>query len=121
MDGLLAEAEEVEELKIVSAKFADTGADTIRAMCDRAKEFLPNVVCIIAGVVDGKVTFAAACGADAVKKGAHAGNLVREVAKLAGGSGGGKPDSAMAGATNVNKVNEALDAIKEILHNQLNK
>lgn len=121
MDGLFDQAEEVEGLKIISASLNGTGADTIRAMCDKVKENMPAGVAVIAGVTDGKVTFAAACGKEAVAKGAHAGNLIRAVAKVAGGSGGGRPDSAMAGAPNVNMVDEALASVRETLLSQISK
>ena len=55
------------------------------------------------------------CGADAIKLGAHAGNIVRETAKIGGGSGGGKPDSAMAGAKDASKADEALAAVDSIV------
>ena len=62
-----------------------------------------------------KLTFCAACGAEAIKRGANAGNIVREVAKLTGGNGGGKPDSAMAGGKDVSKAIEAIEAAKQII------
>ena len=61
------------------------------------------------------------CGKQAVKKGAHAGNLVRAVAKIAGGSGGGRPDSAMAGAKDLTKLDEALEAVSSIVNEMINK
>ena len=115
MDGLFAEAKEVEGLKVISAAFTGTGADAVRAMCDKVKEQMPMGVCVVAGMTDGKVTFGAACGAEAVKKGAHAGNLVREVAKMTGGNGGGRPDSAMAGGKDQSKVDDAIAAVPELL------
>ena len=78
-----------------------------------------DAVAVFAAVDGQKVTFCAACGANAVKKGAHAGNIVREVAKIADGSGGGRPDSAMAGAKNVSKVNDALAAVADIVKSML--
>ena len=62
-----------------------------------------------------KLTFCAAAGAEAIKRGANAGNIVREVAKLTGGNGGGKPDSAMAGGKDVSKAAEAIEAAKTII------
>lgn len=121
MEGLFDQAEEADGLRIISASFTGTGADTIRAMCDKVKEVMPSGVAVIAGVTDGKVTFAAACGKEAVARGAHAGNLVRAVAKVAGGSGGGRPDSAMAGAPNAHMVDEALASVKETLLSQISK
>ena len=66
-----------------------------------------------------KLTFCAACGKTAVSKGAHAGNLVREIAKLCGGNGGGKPDSAMAGGKDASKIEEALSTVPAIIKEML--
>ena len=63
----------------------------------------------------GTCSFACACGKDAIGMGAHAGNIVREVAKVAGGSGGGKPDMSMAGGKDISKIDDALMSAKEIL------
>ena len=67
----------------------------------------------------GTCSFACACGKDAISRGAHAGNIVREVAKVAGGSGGGKPDMAMAGGKEIAKIDDALMSAKEILSSML--
>ena len=64
-------------------------------------------------------TFCAACGKDAIANGAHAGNLVREIAKITGGNGGGKPDSAMAGGKDASKIDEALNSAAELVKTQL--
>ena len=61
----------------------------------------------------------AACGKEALNKGAHAGNLVREVAKAAGGNGGGKPDLAMAGGKDISAANKALSAAEQIIAAQI--
>ena len=79
----------------------------------------PDTVVVLSLASGAKLTFAAACGKDAVAKGAHAGNLVREIAKIAGGNGGGKPDMAMAGGKDVSKVSEALAAAASIVAGQL--
>jgi len=74
---------------------------------------------VIAGTQDGKVTFVAMATKDAVSRGVHAGNLVREVAKVAGGGGGGKPDSAQAGGKQPEKADEALSVVAETIKGQL--
>ena len=78
-------------------------------MCDTARDNGADIVAVFAGVnkEKGTLNFACACGADAIKLGAHAGNIVRETAKIAGGSGGGKPDSAMGGGSDI-----AMDVAK---------
>ena len=77
------------------------------------------MVAVIATAADGKVTFAAAAGKDALGKGIHAGKLVKAVAQAAGGNGGGKPDMAMAGAKDENKISDALAIVKEAVLSML--
>ena len=74
-------------------------------------------VAVFAAVADGKLNFAVAAGADAVKAGAHAGNILREIATICGGKGGGRPDSAMGGGRDIDKIPEALLKAEEILSN----
>ncbi|MGN0174171.1 MAG: alanine--tRNA ligase [Acutalibacteraceae bacterium] len=114
---MLSKARDVKGVKIVA--FATTGVESsnLRNICDSFKDLNSDIVAVIAGINREKmsVTFACACGKDAVKKGAHAGNIVREVAAITGGKGGGKPDSAMAGGKDVTKVDEALLAVDDII------
>ena len=109
---LLAQARPVGALQLITARFDDMAPDALRALCETAKGSADNVVCVLAAVqtAKGTVNFAASCAKGAVAAGAHAGNLVRAVAKAAGGSGGGKPDTAMAGGKDAAKTNEALEA-----------
>ena len=110
-------AEEIGSFKFVSGVFDNVQADELRSMCDNAKESNENLVMLIASKNTEKqtVSFAIACSKSAVSLGAHAGNIVREVAKVAGGSGGGKPDNAMAGGKDISKVADAVKKAKEIL------
>ena len=109
---LLAQARPVGALQLITARFDDMAPDALRALCETAKGSADNIVCVLAAVqtAKGTVNFAASCAKGAVAAGAHAGNLVRAVAKAAGGSGGGKPDTAMAGGKDAAKTNEALKA-----------
>lgn len=99
----------------------EAGANELRSMCDKAKEQGDNIVAVFAGVSKEKGTGSFACcvGKDALSHGAHAGNIVRQVAAVAGGSGGGKPDSAMAGAKDISKISEALEKTASIVEEML--
>lgn len=115
---LLSNAKQAGSVSLISAVLPDdTNADTLRSMCDTAKQSGDNVVAVLASVQSekGTISFAASCAKGAVALGAHAGNIVRAVAKIAGGSGGGKPDAAMAGGKDVTKLEEAMAAVEEIV------
>ena len=119
LDEILKFSITVGDVKVATCLFDGVSADELRKMTDTAKAENDNLV-IALGTVNGeKLTFCVACGKNAVAAGAHAGNLVREIAKLAGGNGGGKPDSAMAGGKEVEKAGTALDAAAELLKAQI--
>ena len=120
-DRLLSQAVDLGGVKTVAAKFWGDDADSLRAACDIVKSDYPDTVILLALVKEDKVTFAAACGKDAVARGAHAGNLVREIAKMTGGNGGGRPDSAAAGGKDVAKVEQALNAVCDVVKSQIEK
>ena len=109
-------AVDVNGIKLITAPVDGVRPDELRSICDKFRED-PLCVAVISCINAEKTgaNFACACGPEAVKKGAHAGNIVREVAKLAGGSGGGKPDSAMAGTKDVSNVSSAMQAVTEIV------
>ncbi|MBQ3058054.1 MAG: alanine--tRNA ligase [Clostridia bacterium] len=115
---ILNAAVEVNDIKVAFAKIEGT-ADDLRKMADTVKAENEDTVIVLAAVNGEKLTFCAACGKTAVAKGAHAGNLVREIAKICGGNGGGKPDSAMAGGKDASKVQEALESVPAILKEML--
>ena len=108
---------EIKGIKLITANIGEATADEARAAADSAKESGDDVVAIIAASQSekGTCTFCAVCGSEAVKAGAHAGNLVKAVAAVAGGKGGGKPESAMAGGKDISKIDEALAAAEEAL------
>ena len=115
MDSLMANAETVDGLLLVTGSLKGVSADVLRGMCEEAKAKNSKAVVVAATVNDGKINFAAACGDDAVKQGAHAGKLVKAAAHIAGGNGGGKPTLAMAGAKDESRIPEALLAVKAAL------
>ena len=81
---------------------------TLQKLADTITDKLKSGVVVLAGVADGKVLFIGKVTSDLVPKGFHAGNMLREVAKVAGGGGGGKPEFAQAGGKDASKVDEAL-------------
>lgn len=124
VEGLFSGAKTVQGIQVVSAAFTGTGGDAVRAMCDRCKEMpRDDIVVVLAGMKEdaGTVSFGCYCAPGAVKKGAHAGNIVREVAKICGGNGGGRPDMAMAGGKDLTKVDVAINAVDDILERLLQK
>ena len=114
---LMDSARQVGGVRLITAEVEVSNPGELRSMCDTARDNGADIVAVFAGVnkEKGTLNFACACGADAIKLGAHAGNIVRETAKIAGGSGGGKPDSAMAGAKDDSKADEALAAVDSIV------
>ena len=108
-------AGEISGIKILTADLGEADANALRTMLDSSKA--DDAVVVVAGKNSEKGTcsFACACGKSAIANGAHAGNIVRETAKIAGGAGGGKPDSAMAGGKDITKISDALDAVMNIV------
>jgi len=119
LEGVFQNAQEVEGVKVVFALLSGTGSDALRALCDKAKERGEAIAAVFAGVSGGKATLAAACSKAAQQKGLKAGVLVKEVAQLCGGNGGGRPDFAMAGAKDQSKLDDALAAVPELVKKQI--
>ena len=119
--GIMAGAIDVNGVQLVVYYAGELDANGLRGMAETARDSAPNTVAVIAGsnAEKGTCSFACACGKDAIANGAHAGNIVREVAKVAGGSGGGKPDMAMAGGKDISKIDDALMSANEILKSML--
>ena len=117
---LFDNAEEVGGVKIASAYFTGTSGDTLRGMCDTVRDKAVNpVVAVLVGKAEDKITMAVTVNKMAQEKGLKAGVLVKEISAIAGGKGGGKPDFAMAGLKDENKIDEALAAVKGIVEKQL--
>lgn len=110
---------DVEGLELYVAKIEGTTPDALRSMGDDIKNKGDNVVALIAGVNGEKANLVAVCGKNAIAKGVKAGDLVREIAKLAGGGGGGRPDSAIAGAKDLSKLDSAVSAVEETVRSMI--
>jgi alanyl-tRNA synthetase len=116
LDSLVDSAVSVGNLKLLTARL-DMKPDAARGICDGIKAKYSDMVAVFAAVSDGKLNFVAVCGADAVKAGAHAGNILKTISVIAGGKGGGRPDSAMSGGRDLDKIDEALAAVAPLLPN----
>ncbi len=112
---ILENSERVGDTKIVTAMYNGADTDALRKMCEYIYESVDDAVAVLASTKGGKLVFSCVCTKKAIEKGLKAGNIVREVAKIAGGNGGGKPNIAMAGGKDLTKADEALYALKDIV------
>ena len=119
-DRFLFGARQVGELKVLTATIPEADANKLRQMGDMLRDKAPNVVGVLATVNGEKITFLAVCGKEAVAKGIKAGEIIKNVTAICGGKGGGKPDSAMGGGTNVLKLDDALASIDDFVAGKLN-
>ncbi|MBR0162510.1 MAG: alanine--tRNA ligase [Oscillospiraceae bacterium] len=117
-DSVLAKAETVGPVKVIAMR-AEGDANALRKQGDSLRDKEPSVVALLAAVNGEKMSFLCVCGKDAVAAGVKAGDLIRKISAVAGGKGGGKPDSAMGGGTDLSKLDDALNSlvpfVKEIL------
>ena len=116
VSSLFDNAEEIGGVKIASAYFTGTTGETLRGMCDTIRDTAKNpVVAVLVGKAEDKISMAVTVNKLAQEKGLKAGALVKEIAAIAGGKGGGKPDFAMAGLKDESKIDEALAAVASIV------
>ena len=116
---LFERAVSVKSLRYIHAVLKDTAADSLRTLGDQVKVDAPDVVAVFAASNEGKSSVLAVCGADAVKAGAHAGKLIKEITAQLGGKGGGRPDSAMGGIAGTDKAEEVLSGVPAMLEGML--
>ncbi len=115
----LMSAKDVGELKVLTAVRNGMDANAMRQMGDFLRDKEPAVVAVLASVNGEKISFLAVCGPEAVKKGVKAGDLVKSVCAICGGKGGGKPDSAMGGGTDLLKLDDALASVDDFVAGKL--
>ena len=118
-DELLKNAKDVKGLCVVTCTREGCDANTLRQMGDVLRDKAGNVVAVIASVNGGKITFQCVCGKEAVAKGVKAGDIIKNITAIAGGKGGGKPDSAMGGGNDVSKVKDALAAVETFVNEKI--
>ena len=114
-DQFLLSAKDVSGLKVVAMSQKDLSADDMRKMGDFLRDKEPTVAALLASVTGEKITFLAVCGKEAVARGVKAGDIIKAIAPICGGKGGGKPDSAMGGGSDLLKLDDALAALDDFV------
>jgi len=120
-EDILDKKQVVDGINLLAYKVENMDANNLRNLGDNLRDRLGTGVVMLASVNGDKINFVAMVTKDLVQKGLHAGNMIREVAKITGGGGGGRPDMAQAGGKDITKVDEALSAVPSIIKEQLNK
>ena len=119
VERFLFAAKQIGGLSVLTATRTDLDSNDLRKIGDFLRDKNPKVVAVLATATESKVTFVASCGKDAVAQGIKAGELVRAVSAVAGGKGGGKPDSAMGGGSDVLKTDNALAVVDDFVAEKL--
>ena len=118
-DDVMANAKDINGVKLAVGRADGLSVPDLRTMGDKLKESMDCGVAVLASLTDGKLMFLATATKSAVEKGVHAGNIIKEITKLAGGSGGGKPDMAQGGGKDPAKADEALAAVDALVTAQV--
>ena len=118
-DELLKKASDIGGIHVVTCKQGSCDANALRQMGDVLRDKDSAVVAVIAAVNGEKISFQCVCGKDAVAKGLKAGDIIKNITAIAGGKGGGKPDSAMGGGNDLSKLDEALDAVEGFVRGKI--
>lgn len=118
-DDIIKQKHKVNDVDVLTCKVDNMDINSLRNLGDEIKNLMGSGIIVLASAIDNKVSFVSMATKDVVNKGIHAGNIIKEVAKIAGGGGGGRPDMAQAGGKEPSKIKEALNAVDEIVMNQL--
>ncbi len=116
---IMSGVKHIGDINLIVAQLDGSTVDNIRKTGDAIKEKTPMCVCVFAANTDGKISFIAMAGADAVAKGVHCGKIIKEITAACGGSGGGKPDSAQGGGKDATKIDDALALVDGIIQSQI--
>ena len=119
VDRFLYASKNIGGIKVITTTRTDLEAGDLRKLGDFLRDKDPDTVAVLATATESKVTFVAVCGKNAVAKGIRAGDLVRAVSAVTGGKGGGKPDSAMGGGSEVLKIDDALAIVDDFVAEKL--
>ena len=117
---ILKNKEELDGIEIVTGKVDNLDMNNLRNLGDKIRDNISSGIVVLSSITDdGKVLFVAMATKDVLNKGIHAGNLLKEISRITGGGGGGRPDMAQAGGKNPNKVDFALNKVKDVVREQL--
>ena len=119
VDRFLYASKNIGGIKVITTTRTDLEAGDLRKLGDFLRDKDPDTVAVLATATENKVTFVAVCGKNAVARGIRAGDLVRAVSAVTGGKGGGKPDSAMGGGSEVLKIDDALAIVDDFVADKL--
>lgn len=119
LDGIRTSAKDVCGITVYSGRVDGLALAAVRSLCDDLRSQNENSITVIASVLDGKLNFVCGCGKEALSKGANAGKIVKSVASICGGSGGGRPDSATAGGKDPAKADEAIARACDIISDMI--
>ena len=119
IEGLFEHPLQIGGIDLITGFFSGTGPQTLRDMCDRVRDQDRPMVAVFAGTEKGKMTICATASKRAQERGLKAGTLVKEVALLTGGNGGGRPDFAMAGGKHPERIQEALEKVADLIRQTL--
>ncbi len=116
---MTSSAEDINGIRVLVSQLSDVDMNGMRDLGDEAKQKLGDAIVVFAAENGGKVQLMATATDGAIARGAHAGNLIREIASLVGGGGGGRPNMAQAGGKNPAGIPDALDWAKEVARQQI--
>ncbi|SHJ49865.1 alanine--tRNA ligase [Paramaledivibacter caminithermalis] len=114
MDEILKSSKEINGVNVVASRVPNLDMNSLRNLGDKLKDKLESCLIVLASEKDGKVNLIAMASEDAVKKGIHAGKIIKEVAKITGGGGGGRPNMAQAGGRDASKIDAAIEKVEEL-------
>ena len=112
---ILNNIKEVEGIKVLAARVDDVDGNALRDLCDKLRNKIGSGVVVLGGAAHGKVSFVSMATKDILSKGIHCGKIIKDVAAITGGGGGGRPDMAQAGGKDIAKLDEAVSKVDEIV------
>lgn len=118
---LASKAEDIAGVKLIASKVSAGSIDILSSMSDTLSGLIKSGIIVLAAEIDNKVAIVCKVSEDLVKQGYHAGNMIKEIAKVTGGGGGGRPDFAKAGGKDSSKIDEALIKAKELIESNSSK